>query len=246
MSEGSQPVRNVERPVGRRRSWPPAPDQGGDQFDLAAALAHDLRSPVAAIQILAEGLQQGEGGPVNLLQHRRLGLIRSAAFSLCVLASDVEELARGRHLPLDGEPRPFSIRDVFADVEQVVAPLREAKVIALRFDTPSHMVDHRLGFPGVLRRVVLNLAMNALQATDAGSVTIAALPRDQRRVEFSVSDTGTGIDTHSLAVGLGLSICRDLLDGLGSGLKMASQAGVGTRVRFTLDLPPAPVAEIAP
>lgn len=246
MSEGSQPVRIVERTLGQRRSWPPAPDQGGAQFELAAALAHDLRSPVAAIQILAEGLQQGAAGTVNVLQHRQLGLIRSAAFSLCVLASDVEELARGRHLPLDGEPRPFSIRDVFADVEQVVAPLREAKVIALRFDTPADMVDQRMGFPGVLRRVLLNLVMNALQATDAGSVTIAALQPDPRRVEFSVSDTGPGIGSRPLAAGLGLSICRDLLDGLGSGLKMASQMGVGTRVRFTLDLPPAPGADIAP
>jgi signal transduction histidine kinase len=242
MSYLEQAVQTVERLVGNRRSWPPAPPAEPGQrsgYELAAALAHDLRSPVSAIHMLADAMQSGAAGRVTEAQQRQLGLIRSAAFTLCAFATDVEEMARGGHDPLDGGPTPFSIGDVFADVYNVVAPLREAKGIALRFHVLP--TDPRLGHVHALSRILLNLTMNALQASDRGTVDVTADPLDQRRVEFSVCDDGPGFDTGSLALGLGLTICRDLVEALGSTLDMTSQPGVGSRVRFILDLPPAPV-----
>jgi signal transduction histidine kinase len=171
-------------------------------------------------------------------QHRQLGLIRSAAFSLCAFATDVEEMARGGHDPLDGGPMPFLIRDVFSDVQRIVAPLQEAKAIALRFYVPRE-IDPRLGHAHALSRIILNLTMNALHATNRGSVEVCATPFDGRRVEFSVCDDGPGFDPGSLAIGLGLTICRDLVEALGSTLEMSTRAAGGARVRFTLDLPPA-------
>jgi len=233
-----------ERPAGQRGTWPPAPDQGGSAYELAAALAHDLRSPVAAIQIAADGLLEELAGPVNTEQRRRLALIRSAAFSLCALASDVEDLARGNLSPLDRERVPFSIRELFADVQRLVAPLQEVRGVAMRFDAPLGRVDHRLGRPGALRRILLNLATNALHAADQGAVQIAAVPRDHQRVEFSVTDNGPGFDTRSLAAGLGLKICRDLVAALGSTVEMTSRRGIGTCASFTIDLPLAPGGEL--
>jgi signal transduction histidine kinase len=241
MSYLEQAVQSVERLVGNRRSWPPATPAEPSQrsgYALAAALAHDLRSPVSAIHMLAHAMQSGAGS-VTESQYRQLGLIRSAAFTLCAFATDVEEMARGGHDPLDGGPTPFSIGDVFADVYTVVAPLREAKGIALRFHALP--TDCRLGHVHALSRILVNLTMNALQASDRGTVDVTADPLDQRRVEFSVRDDGPGFDSGSLALGLGLTICRDLIEALGSTLDMTSQPGVGSRVRFILDLPPAPV-----
>lgn len=242
MSYLEQAVKTVERLVGDRRSWPPAPAPDLSQrsgYALAAALAHDLRSPVSAIHMLADAMQGGAAGTVTESQHRQLGLIRSAAFTLCAFATDVEEMARGGHDPLDGGPMPFSIRDMFADVQNIVAPLQEAKAVALRFHTQA--TNWRLGHVHALSRILLNLTMNALQASDRGTVDVIADPLDQRRVEFSVCDDGPGFDTSSLALGLGLTICRDLVEALGSTLDMTSQPRVGSRVRFILDLPPAPV-----
>jgi len=63
-------------------------------------------------------------------------------------------------------------------------------------------------------------------------------------VEFSVTDNGPGFDTRSLAVGLGLKICRDLVAALGSNVEMTSRRGIGTCASFIIDLPLAPGGEL--
>ena len=234
----SDPSR-VERVVGLRRSWPPLTGPDGEPFDLAAALAHDIRSPLAAIQILAAGLEEGVAGRVNAAQRRQLGVIRSAAVSLGILAADVEDLVRAADSQLDGPPRPFSVRKVFDDVRRILGPLQEVKQIALRLRAPLGETDCRLGHPAALRRILLNLGMNALQATTSGTVLMAARPRGPLQVEFVVTDNGPGFETHSLATGLGLKMCRDLLAALGSALEMRTLTDGGGRVRFLLDLEPA-------
>src|SRR5262245_8545435 len=203
MSELVDAVETVERLVGARRSWPPAASAEAGKssgYKLAAALAHDLRSPVSAIHMLAEALQDGAAGPVTESQRRQLALIKSAAFSLCAFATDVEEMARGGYDPLDGGPLPLSIQDVFSGVLRIVAPLQEAKAVVLRFHAPNDNTQ-RLGRGHALSRILLNLTMNALQATDQGFVDVAATPIDPGRVEFSVSDDGPGFDPNSLAMG---------------------------------------------
>ena len=68
---------------------------GPNGLDLVVEMAHDLRSPLTSIVLLAEALQSGQSGAVSAAQQRELGLIYSAALSLCGTASDVIELARG-------------------------------------------------------------------------------------------------------------------------------------------------------
>src|SRR2546422_9218958 len=83
------------------RSPEPEPDNlaaclsspGG--LELVVEMAHDLRSPLTSILFLAEALQRGQSGPVTDAQRRALGLVYSAALSLCGAASDVLELAQG-------------------------------------------------------------------------------------------------------------------------------------------------------
>src|SRR5581483_10402846 len=81
---------------------------GPNGLDMVVEIAHDLRSPLTSILFLAEALHQGHSGPVTDAQRRSLALIYSAALSLCSVASDVLELARGGRRLLDREPQPFS------------------------------------------------------------------------------------------------------------------------------------------
>src|SRR5437867_11234162 len=83
---------------------------GPNGLDLVVELAHDLRSPLTSILFLTEALQQGQGGTVTPEQSRQLGLVYSAALSLCATASDVLELARGGNRLVDRSPAPFSVR----------------------------------------------------------------------------------------------------------------------------------------
>ena len=232
-----------------------------DGLELVVEVAHDLRSPLTSILFLAETLQRGRSGAVNPVQERQLGLIYSAAFGLSSVASDVIELARGGDRLVDLDPIPFSVTDILESVRDIVQPIAEEKALAVRLTPPE--ADFRIGHPVALSRVLLNLTTNALKFTAEGFVEVVARQTAARRVEFSVRDTGRGIPPQSMATlfepfrrrqkqgeyafsgsGLGLSICRKLVEAMGSTLQVNTEQGVGTRFYFELDLPLAGEAHI--
>jgi len=228
---------------------------GPNGLDLVVELAHDLRSPLTSILFLAEALQQGQSGSVTPEQSRQLGLIYSAALCLCATASDVLELTRGGNRLLDRAPAPFSVAETFASVRSMIQPIAEEKSLALRLVHP--VPERRVGHARALSRVLLNLATNAVKFTDTGYVELTARPIDSHRLEFSVRDTGAGIDPLLLhapqqpvraaasgrhqfsSSGLGLSICRKLVKAMGTELQVETRPNWGTRFYFEVDCPPA-------
>ena len=232
---------------------------GPDGLDLVVEVAHDLRSPITSILFLAETLQRGQSGTINEVQHRQLGLIYAAALGLSSMASDVIELARGGNQLVEKEPAPLSVSAILESVSNIVRPIAEEKGLKISLVPP--VSDHRMGRPLALSRVLLNLTTNALKFTDQGSVKIVAKPRGLARIEFSVRDTGHGISAEAVSnlyqpfrrsraragrsgyyfsgTGLGLSMCRLLVEAMGSELKFETEVGQGTRFYFELDLPPA-------
>ena len=227
---------------------------GPDGLELVVELAHDLRSPLTSILFLGETMKRGRSGPVTPLQERQLGLIYSAAFGLSSVASDVIELARGGDRLVDLEPLPFSIQDIMESVRDIVQPIAEEKGLEVRLSPCQR--GARIGHPVALSRILLNLTTNALKFTDEGSVEVAATEVGESGVEFSVRDTGRGIPSQAMALlfepfrrrqkdrdyafsgsGLGLSICRKLVEAMHGDLKVETTAGIGTRFYFTLNLP---------
>jgi signal transduction histidine kinase len=235
---------------------------GPDGLELVVEVAHDLRSPLTSILFLAETLQRARSGPVNPVQERQLGLIYSAAFGLSSVASDVIELARGGDRLVDLDPIPFSVTDILESVRDIVQPIAEEKNLTVRLQPPE--ADFRVGHPVALSRVLLNLTTNALKFTAEGYVEVTARQSSLRGIEFSVRGTGRGIPPQSMATlfepfrrrqkpgeyafsgsGLGLSICRKLVEAMGSTLQVETAPSYGTRFYFTLDLPLAGEAQFA-
>ena len=221
--------------------------QGARALELVVELAHDLRSPVAAILALTELLEGGVGAsPLNEGQRRQLGLIRSAALSLTTTASDVMALARRGGGLVGGQPIPFSIGGVLRDVQAMLSPIAEQRGLDLVIRASGR--EGRVGHPRAVGRVLLNLATNALRYTREGRVEIVVRARSGDQVEFTVSDTGPGLppegevrpdgETRTFSTsGLGLTICRRVLRELDSALHCESKPGTGTRFWFELDLP---------
>lgn len=232
---------------------------GPDGLDLVVEVAHDLRSPVTSIIFLADTLGRGQSGDVNELQKRQLRLIYSAALGLSSMASDVIELARGGDQLVERDLSPFSVAEILESVTDMVRPIAEEKGLFIRFE--SIPTDHRLGRPLALSRVLLNLTTNALKFTDEGMVEITTRARGLTRIEFSVRDTGHGISPEAQAnlyqpfrrtrgragrsgyyfsgTGLGLAMCRKLIEAMGSTLQYETKPQWGTRFFFELELPPA-------
>jgi signal transduction histidine kinase len=227
---------------------------GPNGLELVVEMAHDLRSPLTAIMFLTETIQDERHGPVSDRQRHALGLIYSAALGLCTAASDVLELARGGSRLTDREAAPFSVSEMFGCVRGMILPLAEEKGLAV--DLVHPVPERRLGHSRALSRVILNLATNAAKFTDSGRVEIAARPLTPTVLEFSVRDTGRGLDPEELATvcqpfrklpaeaqqhfcsaGLGLAICHKLVRAMGGELQVET-SGAGTRFFFALELPP--------
>jgi signal transduction histidine kinase len=228
-------------------------------LELVVEVAHDLRSPLTSILFLAETLQRGQSGPVNDIQKRQLGLVYSAALGLSTLASNVMELARGGSRLADDQPAPFSVADVMESVADIVRPMAEEKGLTVRLLPPHN--DYRLGPAQALSRVLLNLTTNAIKFTEEGFVELVAKALDGERVEFSLRDSGHGINPATVetlflpfrqgpqddrvtfsGTGLGLALCRKLVEAMGSELRYETSADWGTRFYFELDLPTPPSA----
>jgi signal transduction histidine kinase len=226
---------------------------GQDAQQLVVEMAHDMRSPLGSILILAERLRGGAGGELSPIQQRQLGLVYSAAFGLSSLAGDVIELARGGTTLVDTEPIAFSVSDVLQSIMDILRPMAEEKRLEMKATGPS--ADVRLGHPSALNRVLLNLATNAIKFTNTGSVVVCTNEIDRSRIEFSVQDTGRGIPDHVMgslfeafrqrqtpgdyafsSAGLGLSICQKLIRAMGGELHVSTELEKGTRFYFTLDL----------
>jgi signal transduction histidine kinase len=229
---------------------------GPDGPELLVEVAHDLRSPLTSILFLAETLQRGQSGAVSELQRRQLGLIYGAALGLNSLASDLIELVRGGDRLPEQEQAPFSITEIFESVRDIVRPIAEEKRLTVRILPPAS--DHRRGHHLALSRVLLNLTTNALKFSEEGFVELVGRATDRFKVEFSVRDTGKGINPEYLGnlyqpfrrtggrrgyylsgTGLGLAISRRLVEAMGSELQVESRPDWGTRFHFELTLPPA-------
>ena len=224
-----------------------------DAQQLVVEMAHDMRSPLGSILILAERLRYG-GGTLSPIQERQLGLVYSAAFGLSALAGDVIELARGGTTLMDQPAMPFLVSDVLQSIMDILRPMAEEKRLTVRCVGPE--ADLRVGYQAALNRVLLNLATNAIKFTNVGSVDVVVRQLDRSRLEFSVKDTGRGIPPHVMSnlfeafrqrqitgdyafssAGLGLSICKKLIAAMGGELGVETELEKGTRFHFVLDLP---------
>src|SRR5437867_4406480 len=229
---------------------------GTDGVALLTDVAHDLRSPLTSILVLAETLQRGQSGVVNEVQRRQLGLIYTAALGLSSVASDIIEFTQGGDQLVEQDPSAFSMTAMLESVRDIVRPIAEEKHLTVRLLAPTN--DQRMGHPVALSRILLNLTTNALKFTDQGYVEILAQEAGESttRVEFAVRDSGRGIPPEKVTTlfqplrkesgrrgqlfsqtGLGLTICRKLATAMKSELKVESRIGWGTRFYFELDLP---------
>lgn len=231
---------------------------GPEALRLLVELTHDMRSPLAAILFLSEGMRTGQSGPVSVVQGRQLGLIYGAALGLSETVNDLLELARAGGGLLEAEAVPFSLGELVESVLRMVRPVAEEKRLLLEAQVPDPGLLLR-GQPTALRRILLNLVTNALKYTPEGRVEMRVERMERGRLRFAVRDTGRGIPPHVMAnlcdpvraapgrqafafstAGLGLAICQRLLRAMGSELQVETAPEQGTCFSFTLELPPAP------
>ncbi|PWB60777.1 MAG: hypothetical protein C3F14_12620 [Deltaproteobacteria bacterium] len=208
--------------------------------ELAAGLAHEVRTPAGVIKGAAQFLSR-EAPPKD---REFLDIIVEEADRLNGVVTEFLEYAR----PADRTPIPISLRE---PVERAMVRLgRERSKAMARIRTHRHFAEPPPKVnadPAEIERVVFNLLTNAVEAMPQGGDLTVRVFAAGGEARISVEDTGTGIaegdraqlfrpffTTRERGVGMGLAICRRIVEENGGAIAVESAPGNGSR--FTIKL----------
>ena len=219
-----------------------------------AAMSHEIRTPLSGVHGMLEILSSTT---LTDKQRRIIATVEESSAALMRIVDDVLDLARLEETSVEFELRSTNVADLVEDCAEFLANQADAKGLTLTCETDIQAPDVTCD-PLRLRQVLLNLTSNAIKFTDTGrvalSVTLNELSGDRANIRFAVEDSGIGIPDDLKAfpfqpfsrikdsgtrgeggVGLGLSICRSLVESMGGVIHAESMLGQGAR--FTVDIP---------
>lgn len=221
--------------------------------DFLAVMSHEIRTPINGVAAMAELLGQTS---TDSEQGSMVSILRQSADSLLAIIDDILDFSKIEAGRLLMEDVPFELARVVEDAAQMVAPRAFEKGLELVVDLEPDLPARIHGDPVRLRQVLLNLAGNAVKFTERGHVRLSARARGDQLL-FAVEDTGIGIAPEYQASlfqpftqadgsvarryggsGLGLSICKRLLELMGGRIWLESRQGHGTRFFFLLPARP--------
>jgi two-component system cell cycle sensor histidine kinase PleC len=227
-------------------------DRAKSQF--LANMSHELRTPMNAIIGYDEAMIAGMAGELQPRQLELLRYIQTNGRRLLALINDILDLAKIESGKTELYLAPMRPHTVLGDTVASLQSLAAEKALALRLTFADDLPGVLMGDAKKIEQVVVNLVSNAIKFTDSGSVTIAAASAGADKWQFSVADTGIGIQREAQdaifdpfhqadnsptrkykGTGLGLSITKHLVERMGGTLMLASEPGHGST--FTVVLP---------
>lgn len=219
-----------------------------------ATLAHDIRSPLGAIDGYCWNMEDGLYGPLTEEQRKVLGRIRMSGRHLLSLLDNVMDMARLNAGVVALGTATIRLTEVAREAVEMLNPPAAAKLQSLTLTATADPVI--IGDAPRLRQVLVNLIGNAVKFTPQGGTIIVSVSAnnsaDASFAEVRVTDSGPGIPAAEQAaifepyyraeaaaplpgVGLGLAISRGLVEQMGGALVVESTLGVGSSfaVRFS-------------
>lgn len=221
---------------------------------FVAALTHDLRTPLLAELRIFELFDKEAFGPLNAQQHDLLKDLLQSNYFMQHMVSNILHAYKYKQHHIDLYKEPTDLNQFIESLAKTItiqSLLREKShklVLRLTNSLSKVEVDHN-----ELQRVFINLIKNAIDATPStGIVTIFTEPKESM-IRINIQDTGNGIDSEirqylfkpyaicevkrfkKVSMGLGLYLCKQIIEAHGGSIGFESQPGEGSL--FYFDLP---------
>ena len=210
-------------------------------------VSHDLRNPLSTITMTSDLLLQVPATPED--QRRHLQTIGRAAAAMNRLIGDLLDAGQAENGHLAIDRRPVNPAPIASEACESMAPQAKENGLRLSCEVPDGL-SHVDADAARLQQVLSNLLGNAIKfVPEGGSIHLSVAQREDVIV-FSVLDDGPGIppedlprvfdrhwrakETAHLGAGLGLAICRAIVEAHGGTIWVESETGRGTAFHFTI------------
>lgn len=226
--------------------------------EFLANMSHEIRTPMNGILGMLELLLSTE---LSIRQKEFANLIYRSSHSLMGILNAILDLSKIESGKLTLEPQNINLRKIAEEVVNLMEPLADKRKNELILRYPQDAPEYVVADGGRIRQILTNLVNNAVKFTEGGfvSLEVSAEKRAEDSGEvnftFSIKDTGIGMTDQQQTLvfekfnqadasitrrfggtGLGLTICKELVDLMGGRIQLESAPGVGTRMWFSLSL----------
>ncbi|MBO9545713.1 ATP-binding protein [Caulobacter sp.] len=217
-----------------------------------ANMSHEVRTPLNGVLGMAQVMS---ADTLSEPQAKRLRILEESGQSLLALLNDILDIARLESRAVRLRAEIFDLAGLVEASCAAFSGAAAAKGLTLTVDIAPDLRGRWTGDPMRLRQVLGNLVANAVKFTGEGGVTVRVRPATKGGLRFEVEDTGMGVATEHQAelfktfsqvdssitrahdgAGLGLSICRELVELMGGTIGMHSSLGLGSSFHFTVPL----------
>ncbi|HVL76626.1 MAG TPA: EAL domain-containing protein [Noviherbaspirillum sp.] len=220
---------------------------------FAATVSHEVRTPLNGVVGMLDMLKEM---PLSKRQQECVDVAWNASRALIELTDDILDFSRMEAGKLELEHVEFDLRRAVEDVIELLARQAQQKGLEIGYVRDPAVPLRVTGDSLRLRQVLLNLLGNAVKFTERGEVALrlsCAADGDALLLRFEVVDTGIGINGDALrhifesfaqadrsttrrygGAGLGLAICRQLVELMGGTIGVSSEVGKGSTFWFTV------------
>lgn len=222
--------------------------------DFLARVSHEIRTPLNAIlgfteQLKQTSLTQQQSGYVNIID--------KSSEHLLSLINDILVISKVEARQINFDMTPFKVEYTVKYVYDALRVKAQEKGLRFSYDIDAKLDGVLIGDAFRLRQILINLINNAIKFTSSGYVELRCFlteeTKDEMKIRFDVIDTGIGIKPENLetvfeqfkqadsnitkkygGTGLGLTICKNLIEMQHGSLSVSSQEGIGSTFSFII------------
>ena len=246
----------------KRRDEAVAAAQAKTEF--LANMSHEIRTPMNGVIGVISLLKDA---PLTDEYRRLLGTAVKSADSVMYVINDILDFSKIDAGILEFEAIPFDLRELLDETASLFVDAVNTRKLDITSFIPLEVHSYVEGDPARLRQILNNLVNNAVKFTPQGQIVLKVelieIKGDKELLRFSVSDTGIGIPEKVIprlfdkftqadgattrqygGTGLGLNVCKQLVELQGGDIGVYSQEQEGSEFWFTLQFKMTPASEI--